>query len=340
MTLSTQRLFDRFWATGVGSLPHTDAGEAADLVANIFCSQIPFWPQLPRADFFENMYVQFCEQLPGVVVDEENKTIRVRSEGEAYLAAFENCFANIQDANLDYFSISRRAGAGLYALSERLGGVSWQGWVKAQVIGPVSLALSVLDEKKRPILYDADLCEILPSYLGMKAAWLVRQLRVHAETKVIIFVDEPYLVAVGTSQCSLPREEIIRMINRVIASIHEAGALAGVHCCGNTDWEMVMATDIDILNFDAVNYLDKFFLYENAVKKFLKRGGIPALGIVPNNEELEKPDVEEALRRHFEPYRATLSRGAIITTSCGCSGLSEALTRKALELCVQVAERL
>jgi hypothetical protein len=147
-------------------------------------------------------------------------------------------------------------------------------------------------------------------------------------------------VAVGTSQCSLSADEIITMINRVAAFIHEAGALAGIHCCGNTDWDMVMATDIDILNFDAVNYLDRFFLYENGVKRFLKRGGIPALGIVPNNEELEKPDAEEILWDRLGPYRKMLKAGALITTSCGCSGLSEALTQKALELCVRTAQRL
>jgi len=57
-----------FVATGIGSLPHKDPDKAAGwIVENIV--DIPFWPQLPKRSYLENMYVQFAENLPGVVVD-------------------------------------------------------------------------------------------------------------------------------------------------------------------------------------------------------------------------------------------------------------------------------
>jgi len=40
--------------TGIGSLPLTDADEAVDLVLNANVS-IPFWPQLPKRYFLEQM---------------------------------------------------------------------------------------------------------------------------------------------------------------------------------------------------------------------------------------------------------------------------------------------
>lgn len=327
-------------ATGVGSLPHTEAKAAVNLVFDTLSFHIPFWPQLPRRSFHENMYVQFCEKFPGICVDEKERTIFVNTQSPQYLAQMEEVFNKCQAVDVDYFAINRSAAEGLDLFSKRLMGLNWQGWVKAQIIGPLSLGLSLLDENKNPILYNAELGQLLPLFLSLKVSWLIEQLRVNTRTGIIIFIDEPYLVAIGTSQCSLPKPEIIDMINQVVRVIHDNGALAGLHCCGNTDWELVMATDIDILNFDAYGYLDKVFLYEGAVASFLKKGRIPAIGIVPNNEDLLKDGLSDQLLQILKQRPAFLKNGALITTSCGCSGLSQELALKACEVSVEVAERL
>ena len=54
----------------VGSLPHTDPQAACELVSKHF-PHISTWPQLPRRTFLENMYVQFSEGFPGVVLEGE-----------------------------------------------------------------------------------------------------------------------------------------------------------------------------------------------------------------------------------------------------------------------------
>ncbi|MBI5145577.1 MAG: hypothetical protein HZA27_05300, partial [Candidatus Omnitrophica bacterium] len=41
---------------------------------------------------------------------------------------------------------------------------------------------------------------------------------------------------------------------------------------------------IDIISFDAFSFLDKFVLYAQDLKDFLKRGGIICWGIVPTQE--------------------------------------------------------
>ena len=56
--------------TAIGSMPHVDAKEACSLVAK-YLPNIPVWPQLPRRSFLENMYAQYSEGLPGVVIEEE-----------------------------------------------------------------------------------------------------------------------------------------------------------------------------------------------------------------------------------------------------------------------------
>ena len=53
-------------ATAIGSLPHTDPAAACDVILNSI-PEIPFWPQLPHADFREGMEIQYCEGLPGLI---------------------------------------------------------------------------------------------------------------------------------------------------------------------------------------------------------------------------------------------------------------------------------
>ena len=54
----------------IGSLPHTRPPAACDRVLESF-PQIPTWPQLPKRSFLENMYVQFSEGFPGVVLEDQ-----------------------------------------------------------------------------------------------------------------------------------------------------------------------------------------------------------------------------------------------------------------------------
>ena len=335
-----QSLAAKILATGVGSLPHGNAAAAEALVWDRLLDHAPFWAQLPRRSFLENMYVQFGEQLPGLRLDAGQKTVWVDTEAPSYLKDFEACFTKIQERDVDGFGISRDAGLGLYLLAQRLEDQGWQGWVKAQVIGPVSLGLTLLDQKKTPILHNAELAELLPAYLALKAAWLIRQVRAHAETKILVFDDEPYLVALGTSACSLPRETILRMIDTVVATIHADGALAGIHCCGNTDWDLVMATKADIVSFDAFGYLDKFLLYEKALAAFLGRGGILAAGIVPNTEAVDDGGLEDALGDILARHRDLFANGGLITASCGCAALTEERAARALDLSVRLSRRL
>lgn len=338
--MNTKEFGNAILATGVGSLPYADSAQAVEEVLKEFSGHIPFWPQLPRRSFYENMYVQFTEHLPGIRLDQDTKSVWVDTHQDEYLTQFEECFSRLQASDLDYFCISRSYAESLYLLCDRLKASQKQEWVKAQIIGPLSLGLTLLDEKKNPILYNAELFEMLPSFLALKAAALIRQIRLTPRTKTIIFLDEPYLVAVGTSACSLPRETITSQINQVVSVIHEHGSFAGLHCCGNTDWEMVLNTDIDILNFDAYGYMDKLLIYEKAIDRFVKRGGIFAFGIVPNTEDISQAGLVDRLSGTLLQRPDLLKNGALITTCCGCSGLSPELTHKALGVCAELAGRL
>ena len=62
--------------TIIGSMPHTDPKRACALVTK-YLKAIPCWPQLPKHSFLENMYAQYSEGFPGIVVDNEEKRVFV-----------------------------------------------------------------------------------------------------------------------------------------------------------------------------------------------------------------------------------------------------------------------
>jgi len=59
--------------TAMAVMPHKDVDRALELALSL---DIPFWPQLPRVSYYEDMYVQASEHFPGIVLDLEKRTLR------------------------------------------------------------------------------------------------------------------------------------------------------------------------------------------------------------------------------------------------------------------------
>lgn len=327
-------------ATAIGSLPHTDPAQACLLVKK-YLPQIPVWPQLPRRSFLENMYVQFSQGLPGVVVGEErigversrDLTPELEKLYDAYLKNSPESYA----LALDY-------AAGFYAfLNTELGSPLA---LKGQVTGPFSFGLAVTEENRRPTLYDETLADAIAKLLKLKAAWQERKLR-ELSSNTIIFVDEPYFSALGSAFVSFPKEQAVKLLEEVLSGIV---GLKGVHCCANTDWSLLLATSLDILSLDAYNYIQSFTLYPQEVKAFLQRGGIIAWGIVPNEEQALVKETVASLRDRLEEGMSPLTRKGIryndiiqqslLTPSCGLSSLSLEAAERALELLAGLSQAL
>jgi len=90
---------------------------------------------------------------------------------------------------------------------------------------------------------------------------------------VIVSLDEPYLSAFGSAFISLSREQIITALEECFSGLT---CLKAVHCCGNTDWSVVLETSVQILSLDAYAYAESLSLYPEAVRAFLQRSGIIA----------------------------------------------------------------
>ena len=274
--------FDQpFITTLIGSFPYPDSAALCPRLASEI--QIPAWPQLPRRTFRENMYTQYSAGLPGIVVDDAHQKVYFDTSGDLS-PALEEFYGRYLADDVDSFALPADYAAGFYTMLDTLKSTSGE-WAKGHVTGPISFGLTVVDQDLRSSLYNEQLADPIVKQMAFNARWQIRQLK-QARSNVIIFVDEPYMASFGSAFISLSREQVITMLNEVFDAIHAEGALAGVHCCGNTDWSVLMETSVDILNLDAYEYLDNLALYPNEVRAFLDRGGNIAWGIIPNNEAI------------------------------------------------------
>jgi len=320
--------------TMIGSMPHTDPGKACALVAR-YLKDIPVWPQLPKRSFLENMYVQYSQGFPGVVIDGEKDKIYI-DRSQDLSAPLEQLYTAYLANDSDKYPLTKDYAAGFYAFLglENLTPKA----VKGQVTGPISWGLTVTDKDKKPIIYDDVLGDAAAKLLRLKAAWQERVLS-KISRRTIIFIDEPYMTSFGSAFVSISRERVISLLDEVFGGIR---GLKGVHCCGNTDWSVLLATSVNILNFDAYNFAESLTLYPKEVKGFLERGGAIAWGIIPNETETLAKETVASLKdrleaaiapftRHGIPFKQFIEQG-LLTPSCTLTPLGEEGAATALDM--------
>jgi methionine synthase II (cobalamin-independent) len=327
-------------ATAIGSMPQTDPAAACAEVARYF-KNLPAWPQLPNRTFRENMCAQFSEGFPGVVITGDKLYVDHNRELDNPL---EILYAAYLDGNTDAYPTSAEYAAGLHHLLAQPDLAPMA--IKGQVTGPVTWGLTVTDEGGKGIIYDDILGDAVAKFLRLKAAWQEKALR-KLSARTIIFVDEPYMAAFGSSSMSLSKQQVILLLNEVLGGLT---GLKGVHCCGNTDWSILLATKADILSFDAYGYSRSLSLYPFEVKSFLNRGGAIAWGIVPNTEEALAKETVPSLRDRLEEAMAPFTRNGIpirqlvaqglLTPSCGLAGLSADGASQTLNLLAELSSRI
>ena len=325
-------------SVAAGSLPHTDSAAACRLALSTL--DIPAWPQLPRLSFLENMYVQYSERFPGVVI--ENEQIYVDRERDLD-PELETLYIAYLMNDLDHAAISIDYAAGLYCFIEM--DRDHPPIVKGQVTGPVSWGLMVADQNRKPVLYDDILAEAVAKHLRLKATWMEQELR-KLSPQTIVMVDEPYMSSFGSAFVSLNREQVITAMEEVFAGIE---GLKGVHCCGNTDWSLLLSTTVDIVNLDAYQYADALALFPDEVGEFLARGGTIAWGIVPASDQVHEETVDSLWERFHQALALLTDKGlnqddllssALVMPSCGCGSLPVETAERVLELTGELSKVL
>ncbi|MGA3207242.1 MAG: hypothetical protein ABSE05_05410 [Syntrophales bacterium] len=328
----------KFLATAIGSMPFDDPRRAIDLILSRVPSA-PHWPQLPRLGLNEQMEIQFSEHMPCAVIDREKNRLYFDTSGD-----YSEAFAQFYEAYLLAMSPEEGSGdcsaatvspafsRGIYALEEILQNQDAKlPFVKCQVTGPCSFALTVVDEKKRAIYYNEEFRDMIGKMLEMIGRWQVRKFKPFAE-QVICFIDEPILSAFGSSTyVSVRRDDVINLLKDMVAAVHAEGGIAGIHCCGNTEWSIPIEAGVDVINFDAFQYGETIAMYAETVNTFLARGGALAWGIVPTSTVIREQTVEALALRLEGMMDHLASRGiqkklivnqALLTPSCGTGSLT------------------
>lgn len=343
-------------ATGIGSLPYTEAGQALPIIFETMPS-IPHWPQLPLRGSSEGFVFQFLNPLVqlGLLVFEGERVFfdvdspqwpdRLTEFYTAYLA----CEAGDQEA-LQMFAFPENAATGFFAFINKVKeeGVGEAQYLKGHMVGPLTAGFQVKDSRGNLAYYEEQLHDVLVKTLALHARWQAQTLAALGRP-AIIFVDEPAIGAYGTSShITITREMIINDLNAIFEQIHAAGALAGVHSCDAVDWSLLYESDLEIVNLDAYNFGESLIPYAKETKSFLERGGIMAWGIVPTMEKVLEEDADSLLTRLYSLWgelekrgadRGLLRKQALITPACGTGLLDQELAERIYGLTEAVSEK-
>lgn len=333
-------------ATGIGSLPHKDVESALDLVFK-YTPQIPFWPQLPRRDMREGMVAQFGENLPGLIITKKGLFFNPKDTEKELEIFYERVIAG----DVDYFKITSDFALGLHKFYQRLEESNLEAikFIKCQVTGPFTFLASLSDEKGVALLYNSVFMQVVLKALEMKALWQINLFKKFGR-KIMLFFDEPYLGCFGSAYTPINREDVVRGLSELTASIKSKDILLGVHCCGNTDWSIFTdVSSIDIISFDAYGFLERLVLYADNLKDFFKRRGILCWGIVPTQEFTDKVTLNSLIKKVKDGIDTLVRKGLdkdllfnnlLLSPSCGLGTLDTGKSEKIFGLLQDVANKL
>jgi methionine synthase II (cobalamin-independent) len=305
--------------TAIGSLPHTALEPALQLA---LMQSLPAAPQLPRLNAAEFMLPQAVEGFPGARAGEGGIIVD--------LAAFEAG----RSALVDRLDAALAGDTSPFEPSPAV----WRGWrpflwevehrrlptAKAQLAGPVTVEWATTLEGGLPLSQRPDVASLLGRLVLVRALSMVKAL-VEAGARPLFFFDEPGLYAYDKRRAGHVVDR--QRLGLSLAALRQAGAVVGVHCCGQTDWAALMALPLDVLSLDAGLSLDAVLALP-ALDAFLARGGRLALGLVPTHTVEVSPvhETTASLRARLGGRLEAVLEGALLTPACGLAmkSISEA----------------
>ncbi|MEO6627436.1 MAG: hypothetical protein ABIP03_02590, partial [Aquihabitans sp.] len=266
--MATELLLPTGASTSVGSLPHTDRDAAISFVLDR-TPELPAAPTLPRLEPLELMIPQAAWGIAGV---------HVAADGTV----------SIPDPAL----IDRAAPLG----DRELAGppfVTWRRFldrvasrtepIKLQLTGPLTLGLTLIQAGLAP----GEAYAVAAAAVAARAQHLLDLADVRAPfaPRLLVF-DEPGLVGGLRPELELAPDDVIDLVSGVLAAV-EGRTITGVHCCGPTDWRLLLQAGPGLLSLPVGADVTGS---AGALGSFLERGGWIAWGAVATNEPLgEQP---------------------------------------------------
>jgi hypothetical protein len=279
-------------------MPHTDAEAALEVALSL---DIPFWPQLPRLNYYEDMYVQASEHFPGMVLDMEKQTLAFSMD--KFILELEDTLAHFEEPA--YFDISTRY-SDVYHRFLNLD-FSGRPAIRGQLEGPISFGLNVLDQDKRPIIFDDTVRPFMYDFMARRINVQLKRLKA-LNPNAFMFIDEPGLQFLFSALSGYDSAAARGDMEEFLEAVERP---RGVHLCGNPDWDFLLNLDMDILSMDVYLNAEIFATYAGSIKRFLDRGGVIAWGIVPTNFEPFEVETIDTLTDQLEKVWGILEQNGI-----------------------------
>ncbi|MDH6579863.1 methionine synthase [Kitasatospora sp. MAP5-34] len=318
-------------ATGIGSMPGTDAREAAKTAVGAL-EQLPYLPELPARGPGADMIGRGAGLLVELFAQTEPSGWR---------------FADRPGRD------TKRAhswlGEDLDALEEFTQG--YQGALKVQAVGPWTLAAAIELRGGEKALKDPGACRGIAESLteGLRRHLAEVRRRIPG-AQLVLQLDEPSLPAVlagsvktasGFSRLRPVDRQVAEEVLRGVVTSLDAPVL--VHCCAPE-------VPIPLLRRAGVAgvALDLSLLTErddDTIGEAVEAGTRILAGVVPSTDQgLSDPAGSvhgvRTLWRRLGLSPELLGRRVLVTPTCGLAGASPAYARKALSLSAQAAQSL
>ncbi len=311
-------------ATGIGSLPCADLDDALALLVE-HTPGLLACPSLPLAHPGEYLLARAAAGMHGVEVMPDGSLSVDPSKVDPFDPVTDPLPA---EAHRSFFGF-------LDAVADR------QDPIKLQLGGPVTLGIALWRAGVDPGRAFA----AAGAAVRLRAAAMVEAALQRAPLATqYVFVDEPGMVAVLSSDFPLDADDTIDVISGVLAAI-EPHAVSGLHCCGATDWRLAQQAGPQILSMPVDVAVEA---HAGTIATHLERGGWIAWGAVPTDGPVSTK-VDRHWSRLGEVWCELVGSGcdpvllrerAIVTPACGLAHHTPVQAGDMLRLSAEIGRRV
>jgi hypothetical protein len=196
-------------------------------------------------------------------------------------------------------------------------------FAKSQITGPVSARWALKLEGGRPASALPKLEQQVFRLVLCRALAMVRAIRERG-ARPLLFLDEPSLTLLDR-RASAVHALLFEELRILVLALQKEGALVGLHCCGNADWDPILKLGLNVLSCDSRLSLGALLATGEGLWGFVGSGGWLALGVVPTNVAASYDlaallEAELALLEAHAPRPgavAQLLSQALLTPACG-----------------------
>lgn len=312
-------------ATGVGSLPHRSAGEAAQFALTAY--DLPAIPSLPRRSPAEGMIAQAVVGIDGVTAGQYG-SLAVDAR------RVDLCAPVRTELQGDGFRSMR-------AFLHRAATGGWQGPVKWQFVGPVTLGVALTRAGLPDELAFGVATRAVRAHVSAISAMVASAL---PQSPQVVVIDEPWFGELLSPGFPIAPDPAIDLLSSAMASVSGVSTV-GVHCCARADLASLLAAGPDVLSVPAHSSLVNVGGY---LASFLAGGGRVAWGVVPTDGPMFL-SAERSWRALAQLWDGLVSRGvdpdllrerSLVTPHCGLGMHTPSVAERACAVTREVGERV